>query len=268
MRERIADQSISVVPTSPVYNLDVQYASYKDNLSSKEYLEWLEQVFHEIKRVLRDDGSFFLNVGSSRAKPWNAKRIADVAGKFFTLQNEIVWVKAITVDGKSHGNFRPISGDRYLNHAFEPVYHFTKTGKVPLDRLAVGVSYEDERNLVRYKTAGNRRCGGDVRLIPYETMKFSSDNGFHPAVFPVELARRCIQLAGVKENTVVLDPFVGTGTTLLACQELGVKGIGIDIDPAYCSYARKRLGSGEPHRRYRFAKVAEEQLPEGRQGEV
>jgi site-specific DNA-methyltransferase (adenine-specific) len=245
MPKRLAGQSISVVMTSPVYNFNVRYSAYKDNLSSQEYLGWLEQVFQEIKRVLRDDGSFFLNVGSSRAEPWNAMKTAEVAGKFFTLQNEIIWVKAITVDGTSHGNFRPISGNRYLNHAFEPVYHFTKTGKVPLDRLAVGVSYEDESNLVRYKTAGNRRCGGDVWFIPYETMKSQSDNGFHPAVFPVELARRCIQLAGVKENTVVLDPFVGTGTTLLACQELGVKGIGIDIDPAYCSYARKRLGIGK-----------------------
>ena len=165
----------------------------------------------------------------------------EVAGKHFVLQNEIVWVKAITVDGKAHGQFSPVSGDRFLNHNFEMVFHFTKDGKSTLDRLAVGVEYNESANRLRSKTHNNLRCGGDVWFIPYETIQGEMEKGCHPAIFPMELAERCIKLAGLRENTVVLDPFCGTGSTLVAAKCLGVTAIGIEIDPVYCEQARRRL---------------------------
>jgi site-specific DNA-methyltransferase (adenine-specific) len=206
-----------------------------------EYLEWLESVFVEIKRVMEDDGSFFLNIGSSRLHPWNAMKVAEMAGKHFVLQNEIVWIKSITVDGKSLGHFTPIMGNRFINHNFEPVFHFTKTGKATIDRLAVGVPYEYECNRLRNSSSRNVRCAGDAWFIPHDTVHEKKDKGFHPAVFPTELATRCIKLAGVRKGIVVLDPFMGTGSTLCACKELGVRGIGIDVDAAYCRQARARL---------------------------
>ncbi|MDD1652571.1 MAG: site-specific DNA-methyltransferase, partial [Methanomicrobiales archaeon] len=62
----------------------------------------------------------------------------------------------------------------------------------------------------------------------------------HPAPFPVELPRRCIRLFSYVDDTV-LDPFLGSGTTLLACAELGRKGIGVEIDPVYCGVAEERI---------------------------
>ena len=215
--------------------------SYRDDLSWEKYSEWLGMFFVEIKRVLRDDGSFFLNVGSSRRKPWNAMRVAEAAGKYFVLQNVIVWVKAITLEGKTHGHFSPVFGNRFLNHNFEMIFHFTKDGKPPLDRLAVGVEYNEPANRVRSKTHNNLRCGGDVWFVPYETIQGEMEKGCHPAIFPVELAKRCIELAGIRKNTVVLDPFCGTGSTLVAAKNLGVKAIGIEIDPVYCEQTRRRL---------------------------
>ena len=228
-----------MVVASPPYNQGVDYNVYDDDRPFDEYFGWLARVFAEIKRVLRHDGSFFLNAGSSRSKPWNAMQIAETAGKFFTLQNEIIWVKSITLDGHTHGHFTPISGDRYLNHNYESIFHFTKTGTVPLDRLAIGVPYEDESNLMRNTATQNLRCAGNVWYIPYPTKCASA---LHPATYPTELAERCIRLVGLKRNTVVLDPFAGSGSTLLAAQTLGVAGIGIEIDPAYCRHAQKRLG--------------------------
>ena len=241
MAENMAPKSVSVVVTSPPFNLGVRYNSHNDNLPWENYREWLEKVFAEIQRVMWDDGSFFLNVGSSRRKPWNAMRIAEVAARYFVLQNEIVWVKAITVEGATHGHFSPVVGNRFLNHSFEMIFHFTKDGKRPLDRLAVGVKYIDPKNQVRSKTHQNLRCGGDVWFIPYETIQGEMEKGCHPAIFPVELAKRCIELAGIRKDTVVLDPFCGIGSTLLAARNLGVTGIGIDIDPVYCEQARRRL---------------------------
>jgi site-specific DNA-methyltransferase (adenine-specific) len=220
MTKNLADKSISVVVTSPPFNLGVSYNNYKDDRPFGEYLEWLESVFVEIKRVLQDGGSFFLNIGSSRLYPWNAIKVAEVAGKHFVLQNEIMWVKAISVDGKSFGHLTPIMGHRFLHHNFEPIYHFTKTGNVALDRLAIGVPYEYECNRLRNSSTRNVRCAGDVWFIPHETVHAKRDKGFHPAVFPSELATRCIRLAGVRKEMVVLDPFAGTGSSLLACKEL------------------------------------------------
>ena len=241
MPKNLADKSIAVVVTSPPFNLGIGYNNYKDDRPFGEYLEWLETVFVEIKRVLQDDGSFFLNIGSSRLHPWNAMKVAEVAGKHFVLQNEIMWVKAITVDGKSLGHFTPIMGNRFLNHNFEPVYHFTKAGTVTIDRLAIGVPYEYECNRLRNSSTRNLRCAGDVWFLPHETVHEKRDKGFHPAVFPTELATRCIKLAGVRKGMVVLDPFAGTGSSLCACKELGVRGIGIEMDAAYCGQARTRL---------------------------
>jgi site-specific DNA-methyltransferase (adenine-specific) len=241
MPKNLADKSISVVVTSPPFNLGVKYNNYKDDRPFGKYLEWLEAVFVEIKRVLQNDGSFFLNIGSSRMQPWNAMKVAEVAGKHFVLQNEITWVKAITVNGQSLGHFTPIMGNRFLNHNFEPVYHFTKTGKVTLDRLSIGVPYEYECNRLRNSSTRNVRCAGDVWFIPHKTVHEKKDKGFHPAVFPTELAARCIILAGVRKEMVVLDPFAGIGSSLCACQKLGVRGIGIEMDAAYCRQARARL---------------------------
>ena len=219
---------------------EVQHATRTTCPSTSISRGW-KRSSRKSSRVLRDDGSFFLNVGSSRNKPWNAMRVAEVAGRHFVLQNDIVWVKAISIDGESYGHFTPLAGDRYLNHCFENVFHFTKTGKVNIDRLAVGVPTSTDCNLKRNSAPGDvdrrRRVVHSLRDRPGQQRP-----RHHPATFPVELAARCITLAGIRKNTVVLDPFVGIGSTLSACQELGISGIGIDMDAAYCKQARKRVG--------------------------
>lgn len=241
MQDRVSPDSVEVVVTSPPYNVGVQYATYDDNRNEVEYLAWLDVVFTAIKLVLKDEGSFFLNVGGTRRQPWTAMRVAEVAGRHFVLQNEIIWVKSLTVDGRSHGHFTPLNGDRFLNQNWEHIFHFTKTGDVKLDRLGVGVPYEDKTNLRRNLAEQDRRCGGDVWFIPHETTRDRSGKDFHPCVFPVALPERCIRLHGVKDGMIVLDPFNGIGSSTLAAARLGVKGIGIDLSPAYCKAAEKRL---------------------------
>jgi site-specific DNA-methyltransferase (adenine-specific) len=159
MSTEIEDESVDVVVTSVPYNIGVKYGTYKDSLPEFDYLEWLAGVFTEIRGVLKDEGSFFLNVGSNRRKPWTAMRVAEVAGQFFKLQNEIIWVKSIAVGGRSHGTFNPVNSQRYLHHNWEHVFHFSKSGKVALDRLAIGVPYEDKGNLIRFGATE------DLRLI-------------------------------------------------------------------------------------------------------
>ena len=241
LQEKIA----SAIITSPPYNIGIKYNKHKDNLPNDAYLSWLGKVFSSCNRVLRDDGQFFLQMGGTSVDPlipWRVLSVARTSG--FVLQNEIIWVKNITVGGQSFGQFKPINSRRYLNHTHEFIFHLTKQGNVPVNRLAVGVPFTYPSNIKRFHKTGakpDKRCKGNVWFIPYETIQAKSDKGEHPATFPVALPEMCIRLAGIPKKSLVIDPFAGTGTTLVACQKLGMSGLGFEISAKYCKFANQRL---------------------------
>ncbi len=246
----LPDESIDLVVTSPPYNLGIAYQSYKDKLSTKDYLDWSLGWTGEVKRILKKDGSFFLNVGATPANPWLPHELALILRDFFFLQNTIHWIKSITVEPRdgdpvSVGHFKPINSKRFINDCHEYVFHFTKTGAVPVDRIAVGVPYADKSNIARWGHTGGRdkRCRGNNWFIPYETILSRSRDRPHPATFPVELARKCIALHGNDPATLtMLDPFLGIGHAAVAAGEAGVsRFIGFEIDEAYLDEARSRL---------------------------
>jgi site-specific DNA-methyltransferase (adenine-specific) len=239
----LAPESIDVCVTSPPYNIGVAYRSYQDRMPRQDYLDWLGEVGGAICRVLKPAGSFFLNVGSTGSDPWIATDAARAMGEAFVLQNHIVWVKSLSIGDDTVGHFKPITSTRFLNHNHEAIFHFTKTGRVPVDRLAVGVPFKDKSNIARWGHTRDRRCGGNVWFMPYETVKSRAEKFDHPAGFPVELPLRCIQLHGVAAPQV-LDPFLGAGTTLVAAEKLGATGIGFEIDMDYAERAAARLASG------------------------
>lgn len=231
---------VDVVVTSPPYNIGVGYRTYDDRRPRQDYLAWLGAVGREIARVLRNDGSLFLNIGGTNADPWIA---ADVAGAFrdsFVLQNQIAWVKSVSIGDDTVGHFKPITSRRYLNQNHETIFHFTKTGVVEIDRIAVGVPFKDKSNIARWGHRRDRRCAGNVWFIPYKTVRSKAQKFDHPAGFPLDLPKRCIRLHGSRAS-VVLDPFLGAGTTLIAAEQLGATGIGIEVDPAYAEAAASRL---------------------------
>jgi site-specific DNA-methyltransferase (adenine-specific) len=179
-------------------------------------------------------------VGSTNSDPWIAQDVASAFRDVFVLQNHIIWVKSISIGDDTVGHFKPISSQRFLNHNHESLFHFTKFGGVPLDRIGVGVPFKDKSNIVRWGHKSDRRCAGNVWFIPYKTVKSRSQKFDHPAGFPVGLPERCIRLHGMKHATV-LDPFLGAGTTLVAAQRLACDGIGIEIDGAYAKTAAERI---------------------------
>ncbi len=245
------EQSVDVVVTSPPYNIGLNYASYDDSGSRSGYLAWLTDIALLLKRVMKDDASFFLNIAGTSSDPWIAPDAANAMRDIFRLQNEIIWVKSLSIGDDTFGHFKPVNSPRFLNHTHEHVFHFTKAGKTPLDRLAVGVPFKDKSNIARWGHARDRRCAGDVWFIPYETIRSKAQRDHHPSPFPAALPERCIKLAGVPTHEngstppddapLVLDPFVGIGSTLIAAQKLGCRGIGIEIDPGYAESAAWRL---------------------------
>jgi site-specific DNA-methyltransferase (adenine-specific) len=214
----------------------------------------MEEVAKECKRVLRDDGSFFLNMGHKPQDLWVPWEVAFRFRKHFVLQNVIIWVKSIAISkedvGKypnikgdiAVGHYKPIIGKRFLNDCFEYVFHFTKNGNVELDRLAIGVPYQDKTNIGRWKSATqDLRCRGNTWFIPYKTIWNKEEQRPHPSTFPPKLPEMCIKLHGVEKTDLVLDPFMGIGNTAIACIRLGVDWVGFEIDEYYVNIAEKKI---------------------------
>jgi site-specific DNA-methyltransferase (adenine-specific) len=244
----LPDKTFKCIVTSPPYNIGKNYGSIvNDSKPANEYLEWMGLVFKECCRVLTDDGSLFINVGYTSTMPWIAMDVANVVRPFMVLQNQITWVKNISIGDTSHGHFKPINSPRYVNVTNEMLFHFTKKGAVPIQRLEIGVPFMHKSNLksrgVEKKEKADIRCRGNSWFVPYETIQNNrKERGGHPASYPVELAEMCIKLAcGSEKTSLVLDPFLGTGTTLVAAKRLGLSGTGIDINLEFLKFAQERL---------------------------
>lgn len=256
MRAHLKTGSVDVVVTSPPYNIGKLYNQYRDTLPREKYLTWMEDVGKEVRRVLTDEGSFFLNLGGRLDDPWNPYEIAQKMRDRFVLQNVIHWVKSIAIDKKdvgSHsnvvgdvavGHYKPISGKRFLHDCHEYIFHFTPKGKVALDRLAIGIPYQDKSNIRRWKsTKADLRCRGNTWFLPYETIRDRQSQRPHPSSFPIRLPEMCLKLHGLKKTKLVLDPFIGIGSTAIACLRLGLFCTGFDIDENYLNVAVDRISS-------------------------
>jgi site-specific DNA-methyltransferase (adenine-specific) len=244
------------VVTSPPYNLGTKYRSYEDTLPRAQYLRWTGRWVGEVARVLAADGSLFLNVGAKPKDPWVAMDIAQAARPHLQLQNTIHWVKSIVIDRNAAGaraglardlavgHYKPINSERFLNDCHEFIFHFTRSGLAPLDRTAIGVAYQDQSNVGRWRSAaGNRRCRGNAWFLPYDTINSREKDRPHPATFPVRLPEYCLRLHGLGRTKRVLDPFLGLGTTAVACASLGLEFVGIELDRGYLDEAIERANA-------------------------
>ncbi len=233
--------SVDLVVTSPPYNIALPYASYDDTRPDTEYLGWMTGIMAALERVLTPEGSVFLNLSGSNSKPWLPFELITRLRPLFHLQNHITWVKSIAVGNTASGHYKPVTGTRFLHPMHEHVFHLTKTGRVTLDRLAIGVPFQDKSNIARRGHARDLRCRGNTWFIPYRTVQTRAAKFHHPAGFPLTLPLWCIHLVGGLPR--VLDPFAGSGTTLAAAARAGVAATGIEIDPAYARTARERLAA-------------------------
>ena len=274
---RLADASVDLVVTSPPYNLGIRYRKYSDRQDRRSYLGWCGEWAGQVRRVLKSNGSFFLNIGAAPSNPMLPHEIVMELREFFVLQNTIHWIKSIAIDDhcsrrpvgdarrsarsdpknashteaatgvRAFGHFKPINSQRFLNDCHEYVFHFTKSGRVELNRLALGVPYQDKSNIARWSHTRGKdlRCRGNTWFVPYETIQSREKERPHPATFPVRLAEWCIKLHGASRVRTMLDPFLGIGNSAVAAQDCAVKNfIGFEIDEAYLAEAKRRIASG------------------------
>lgn len=218
--EVLAKESIDCIITSP---------PYKDSDGYTEQL--MRLLFSRCFNVLKNDSLMFVNFGhlaEDKMRPFRVAMLAEEYG--FKLQETFVWIK---------NHYRPIQGKRRVNNLTEFVFMFSK-GDVPeLDRLSIGIPYADKTNIGRYATA-DLKCGGNVWPIAYDTIQHSSEK-LHNDRFPLELPVRCIKLANLKPGSNICDPFTGSGTTAVACKQLGMNYVGWEINKNYHEIAIKRI---------------------------
>lgn len=316
---KLPDSSVDCVMTSPPYWGKREYQNGGIGLEAnfQDYIIHLTAIFFEIKRVLKNDGSFWLNIGDTYKNkcliglPWRvAFELTEKQG--WILRNAVIWNKVKS--GMDNTKDR-------LGNAHENVFHFVKNQKYHYDTDAIrsksrsakvvngtvisgtgvsGVRYKRQIELSTSLSIKQKKlalaelsrilaCVGEGKLSDFRMIirgqqrathsdkervsgraKELQDKGFyflryHPngskpsdvwdilpedtqkreshfAAYPVDLCRIPI-LATCRKDGVVLDPFSGTGTTLLAAQLLGRKSVGIDISKDYHHLAQNRLGS-------------------------
>jgi DNA modification methylase len=245
----IADGSVALVITSPPYFAGKQYEEELERegvpSSYAEYLDLLTDVFAECARKLEPGGRIAVNVANLGRKPYRSLS-ADVITILqdrlhLLLRGEVIWRKGEGAAGNcAWGSFRspanPVLRDTTERIVVASKGRFDRA-KSRAERERAELPYENDIEADEFMAATL-----DVWDIPPESARRVS----HPAPFPIELPKRLIELY-TYENDLVLDPFMGSGSTLVAAAQLGRRYIGYDLDATYVDIARLRVRD-EGHR--------------------
>lgn len=269
----LPDGSINCVVTSPPYFGLRDYCNNPGQIGLEDtptkYVARLVEVFRDVWRALADDGTVWLNLGDSYTGnnggpvpgapknllgiPWRVAFALQDDG--WILRSEVVWAKR---------NIMPESVTDRPTRAHEQIFLLTKSPRYYYDADAIreesDPTQEDHnRRYAKEYSTHTRRAAttgqpGNVNSVGIHsrpgkggrnartvwTISSTPLKEAHFATFPAELPRRCIA-AGCTPDGTVLDPFSGAGTTALAAQQLGRRGIGIDINPEYHDIALRRM---------------------------
>ena len=229
---RLPDKSVDCIVTSPPYWKGFEYDAYFN--SYKQYLDWCEMWLKECKRVLKPNGTFWLNVINDSEITIRAFELMEIATRkiMFKLHDTIVWYRY---------NQQPANTTRQLTNQCEYIFMLRHTSaNVELNKAA---AYEKNPHIFKTKNVGN------VWEIPFNSgtkkvqgfgRKETKSKWGHSG-FPIELPETCILLS-TNEGDIVLDMFMGSGTTGEAALKNNRKFIGFDLSPSYCEMSNRRTG--------------------------
>jgi len=229
----IPEESVDLIVTSPPYNLDIAYGRSRDDMPYEEYLRFSTRWLEKALVLMRPDGRMCLNIPLDKNRLGQQSVYADIVSLAkragWHYHATIIWNEGNISRRTAWGSFRSARAPFVI---------------APVEAIAV-----------LYKQDWRKKQRGESDITREEFIEwtnalwtFSGESRKkvgHPTPFPLELPLRCIKLFSFIGDTV-LDPFLGSGTTLLACQHLRRKGIGVEIDEAYCALARDRLLSTRP----------------------
>lgn len=229
--KRLPDKSVDCIVTSPPYWKGFEYEAYFN--SYKQYLDWCEEWIRECKRVLKPNGTFWLNVINDSEITIRAFELMEIATRkiMFKLHDTVIWYRY---------NQQPANTTRQLTNQCEYIFMLRHTSaNVELNKAA---AYEKNPHIFKTKNVGN------VWEIPFNSgskkatgfgRKETKSKWGHSG-FPLELPETCILLS-TNEGDVVLDMFMGSGTTGEAAIKNNRNFIGFDLSPAYCEMSNERV---------------------------
>jgi len=223
----LPDNSVHLMITSPPYNVGKEY---DENLSLKEYRELLKRVFKETHRVLVPGGRACINVANLGRKPYiplHSYIIEDMQSIGFLMRGEILWDKGSSASPSTAWGTYLKANNPVLRDIHEYILVFCKD---TFTRL----------NPQKRKSTISK---GEFLEFTKSVWKFAAERASkvgHPAPFPIELPYRLIQLYTF-EDEIVLDPFVGSGTSCIAALKTKRKYVAYDIEKKYCDLAEKRI---------------------------
>jgi len=225
----VEENSIDLIVTSPPYNVDVKYNSYNDKIPYNIYLEFTEKWLEKAFKLLRSDGRICLNIPLDKNKGGQQSVYADI----ITIAKIIGFKYHSTVVWNEQNISRRTAWGSWLSATAPYVI-------APVEMIAILYKERWKKVSGSKKSDITRKEFIEWTNGVWTFMGESKAKAKHPAAFPVELPKRCIKLFSFVGDTV-LDPFLGSGTTLIACVGTHRKGIGIEIDKSYCEIAKNRL---------------------------
>ena len=230
LTDEIPKESIDLIVTSPPYNVDIKYNSHNDQLTYEKYLEFTQKWLARCFEWLKNDGRLCLNIPLDKNKGGQQSVGADIttiAKKMgYKYHSTIIWNEGNISRRTAWGSWLSASAPYVI---------------APVELILI--LYKDSWK----KTSGSKK--NDITKQEFMdwtngvwTFNGQSKKGAggHPAPFPVELPKRCIKLFSFVGD-VVLDPFMGSGSTMIASAIHDRKGIGVEVDDEYCNIAKKRI---------------------------
>ena len=245
--KEVKDNSVQLIVTSPPYNVGKDYGVYNDSKLRNVYLDYLDTIWVECRRVLCNGGRIAVNVANIDRKPYKFLS-GDITTRLienhdFMMRGDIIWDKGASVGvSTAWGSWRSGSNPT-LRDVHEQILVF---GKEPLETIHehILVFSKDQWKLdsdKKISTISPKDFCRNTRSI-WEMKTANGLANSHPAPFPEELPKRLIQLYTHVGDTV-LDPFVGSGTTCVVAKSLARKSIGYEIDPMYKEVIESRISS-------------------------
>jgi len=236
----IKKESIDLIVTSPPYNVEIKYNSHDDTMSHEDYLIFTRQWLAKCYSLLKDDGRFCLNIPLDKNKGGQQSVCADIT----TIAKQVGFKYHSTVIWNEQNISRRTAWGSWLSATAPYVI-------APVEVIVVLYKNRWKKTSGSLKSDITKEEFMDWTNGVWTFMGESKKRVGHPAPFPVELPRRCIKLFSFVGDTI-LDPFLGSGSSLLACLQTGRKGIGIDIDEKYCELAVKRLQTEGKMNQFKF----------------